>query len=293
LVAGACLAFAAAVALQVGRDTAYPPADRASASLLYVRSGPALKRMTLEFEALAADVYWIRALQAYGGARLSKDRSHDYSLLQPLLELTTTLDPFFTIAYRFGAIFLSEPPPGGPGRPDQAVLLLKKGIAAQPNKWQYFYDIGFVHYWNLHDPVAAAGWFRQAAAQPAAPNWLEPLAATMLSTRDRVAARFLWEQVLKSDQAWLRRTASRSLQQLQALDQIDELQTLVRTAPIPGGQRLTWDDLVRRRVVRGVPLDPTGVPYALDPDSGRVTINPASNLSPMPDLDQRVRRRPQ
>ena len=39
---------------------------------------------------------------------------------------TTTLDPYFNIAYRFGAIFLGERYPGGPGRPDQAVALLAR-----------------------------------------------------------------------------------------------------------------------------------------------------------------------
>ena len=35
----------------------------------------------------------------------------DYPLLYPLLDITTTLDPRFNIAYRFGAIFLAEPYP--------------------------------------------------------------------------------------------------------------------------------------------------------------------------------------
>ena len=35
----------------------------------------------------------------------------DYPLLYPLLDLTTTLDPRFNIAYRFGAVFLAEPYP--------------------------------------------------------------------------------------------------------------------------------------------------------------------------------------
>ena len=37
--------------------------------LLYVRSGEAAKRIALAFDALAADVYWIRAIQHYGGDR--------------------------------------------------------------------------------------------------------------------------------------------------------------------------------------------------------------------------------
>jgi hypothetical protein len=286
LVAGAVFALAIAAGLQAGRDAAYPTEERVSERLLYTRSGAAVKRMALEFDALASDVYWIRAIQHYGGDRLVHEGRRRYELLQPLLDLTTTLDPFFTIAYRFGAIFLSEAPPGGPGRPDQAIALLRKGIAVQPEKWQYFYDIAFVHFWHLHDPAAAAVWFQRAAAQPGAPNWLPPLAATVLSARDRTSARMLWQQILQSDQPWLRRTAQRSLLQLQALDQIDELQALVAKAAVPAGRRVTWSDLVRRGILAGIPLDPTGVPYQLDPDTARVALAPASTLNPMPELSR-------
>lgn len=52
-------------------------------------------------------------------------------LLHPLLDAVTTLDP------RFGAIFLAEPYPDGAGRPGPAVKLLKKGVRARPERWQY------------------------------------------------------------------------------------------------------------------------------------------------------------
>ena len=111
----------------------------------------------------------------------------------------------------------------------------------------------------------------------------------MLSAGDRTAARTLWQQIMASDQPWMRRTAERSLQQLQALDQIDELQALVNRAAIPAGMRVTWADLVRRRLLRGIPLDPGGVPYQLEADTSRVTLSPASPLSPLPDLSSRFR----
>ena len=60
--------------------------------------------------------------------RRTSKASQTYPLLYPLLDLTTTLDPRFNIAYRFGAIFLAEPYPGGPGRPDLAIALLEKGL---------------------------------------------------------------------------------------------------------------------------------------------------------------------
>jgi tetratricopeptide (TPR) repeat protein len=285
--AGACLA--AAIALQAVRNASYPPDTRLAQQVLYLRSGEALRRLALEFDAVAADAYWIRAIQHYGGERLARDRPRNYDLLYPLLDLTTSLDPYFTIAYRFGAIFLSEPYPGGPGRPDQAIALLEKGLQAQPHKWQYFHDIAFVHYWHLRDPRTAAGWFERAAQQPDAPNWLQPLAATMLTSHDRRAARFLWEQILNSDQTWLQRTARRSLMQIDAMDAIDALEALVRRYPPAAGEPYSWDGLVRRGALRGVPADPAGQPFEIDPSTGSVRVSPRSMLSPMPAAEQLTR----
>jgi tetratricopeptide (TPR) repeat protein len=231
-----------------------------------------------------ADVYWIRAIQHYGGDRLSGPKAQTkYKLLYPLLDLTTTLDPYFNIAYRFGAIFLSEAYPGGPGRPDQSVALLRKAITVMPHKWQYYHDIGFVYYWRLRDYKTAALWFQRAAVQPNAPNWLTPLAASMLvQGNDRAAARFLWQQIAKSEEAWLRRNAERSLLQLDALDQIDQLEAIVHTYPPANDERYTWRGLIERSRLRGQPVDPVGTPYVLDPVTGRVTVSDQSPLFPMP-----------
>lgn len=268
----ALLCLAAATTLQVARDRVYPRDAATAESLLYVRSPEAAGRIVLGFDALAADVYWIRAIQHYGAQRIAPQGGRaDYSLLFPLLDLATTLDPYFNIAYRFGAIFLSEGYPGGPGRPDLAVQLLRKGIAAQPGKWQYYHDIGFVHYWALRDPTAAATWFKRAAEQPGAPNWLLPVAAAMLSQgSDRTSARFLWQQMLTADQEWLRKRAERALLQLDALDQLDVINELLRT-----------------RRLRGLPLDPTGTPYEIDPATGRARVSDKSALFPMPPTVER------
>ena len=283
VVVAAVVALAAAIGLQVVRNRVYPLDRRDTERMLYVRSGDALKRIWLEFDALGADTYWIRAIQHYGGDRLSGERARKYELLYPLLDIATTLDPYFNIAYRFGAIFLSEGYPDGPGRPDQAVALLRKGIAAQPGKWQYYHDIAFVHYWQLRDFKAAAEWFQRAAAQPNAPNWLAPLSASMLARGgDRTSARFLWRELLNSDQVWLRRGAERALMQLDALDAIDALEAIIQKRPPAAGRPYTWEDYIARRVLRAVPPDPTGTPFELDPATGDVTVSPRSALQPMP-----------
>ena len=285
----AAASLAGAIALQFARDRAYPRDRQESARILYVRSGPALQRIALEYDALLADVYWIRTLQHYGGDRVAGSAGRQkYILLYPLLDLTTTLDPYFNIAYRFGAIFLSEGYPGGPARPEQAVALLRKGLAARPGRWQYYMDIGFVYYWHLRDYKSSAQWIERASAQPNAPNWLRPLAATMLvHGEDRASARFLWRQVAQSEEEWLRRSASRALMQIDALDHIDALQPIVMRVLPPPGEGFSWGSLVRRGALRGIPIDPAGVPYRLDPVTGRVSVSEESPLFPMP---QNIRR---
>jgi TPR repeat protein len=278
-VVAAIVCLALAMAIQFTRDRAYPRNDPDTRKLLYIRSPEALKRIALGYDALLADVYWIRAIQHYGGDRLDGRGARRYELLYPLLDIATSLDPYFNIAYRFGAIFLSEAYPGGPGRPDQAILLLRKGIAAQPTKWQYYHDIAFVHYWAMRDPAAAADWFRRAAAQPDAPNWLLPVAAAMLTQgNDRSSSRFLWEQILQSDQDWLRRRADHALAQLDALDEIDRLEAYIASLPKPADRPYSWMWITRG----GVPVDPSGTPYELDPQTGQVTVSQSSLLFPLP-----------
>jgi len=284
LPAGIAVALAAAIGLQIARDRWYPRDEQASTELLYVRSGAVLKRLTLSYDALAADVYWIRAIQYYGGNRLKTPvpGQRRYELLHPLLDMATTLDPYFNVAYRFGAIFLSEGYPGGPGRPDQSVSLLRKALAAMPDKWQYPHDIAFVYYWHLRDYSAAAEWFRRAAALPDAPNWLTPMAATMLThSQDRASARFLWQRIQESEEPWLQRAAERALLQLEALDQIDRLQAGITRHPEPPGG-YSWDAYTRKGRLRAVPVDPSGTPFAIDPVTGRVSVSTQSRLSPMP-----------
>ena len=152
---------------------------------VYVRSPEAIKRLALSYDSLLADVYWIRAVQHYGGTRLANDPNAKYELLYPLLDLTTSLDPYFNVAYLFGSLFLAGPPPGGPGRPDLAIALLEKGLRAQPDKWEFAESIGFVHYWWLQDYPAAAAWFRRGAEMPGGPFWLTSMAAVTLAEGGR------------------------------------------------------------------------------------------------------------
>jgi hypothetical protein len=297
----AVVLLAAAAQVQAARERFFAPAADTEIDTLNLRSGTAVRRLTGPYTTLFADLYWIRTIQYYGGTKRHLDQSgagalapepppalaaerDDYALLYPLLDITTTLDPRFNIAYRFGSVYLSEPYPRGANRPDLAIALLEKGLRTRPDRWEYMQDIGFVHYWFRHDLRTAAEWFRKASDVPGAPWWLRSMsAATMAQGGDRQSARAMWTAIRQSAEVdWLRTDAERRLLQLQALDVIDMLQRAVDDYARQTGTVPDWQALVRGRVVRGMPLDPAGTPFELT--GGRVQLSRSSPLWPMPDV---------
>lgn len=296
----ALLLLAGAGAVHAARETRFPP-PAATEDSLYLTSGPTVRRLTVGYAAIAADLYWIRAIQYYGGVKLRLEGEgaatptdalpgqRDYALLHPLLDLTTTLDPKFNIAYRFGSIFLAEPFPRGAGRPDLAIALLEKGLAVRPDKWEYMQDIGFVHYWWRHDYQAAAQWFDKASKVEGAPWFLKSLAATTLAEGgDRQSSRTMWLAIRESAEIdWLRNDAERRLEQLDVMDFIEQVQAEVTRARAAGVTATTWQDLIRAGAVRGMPVDPSRTPLELDA-TGTVRLSSESPLYPLPDEPQRL-----
>jgi tetratricopeptide (TPR) repeat protein len=274
--------LAAAIAVQAVRDRGWRPYDPESA-ILWLRSGEAAKRLALGFDTIVSDVYWIRAVIYYGGRRRGETRP-TYGELYPLLDLATSLDPQFKVAYRFGALFLSEPSPGGPGRPDQAIALLERGVE-QDGDWEYYEDIGFVYYWWKHDYVRAAEWFRKAATRPGAPSWLTGLAATTLAVGgSRESSRQLWTELLNSaDASYIRDQAKHRLLQLDAMNAIDQLSaSLQRFKDREGRMPRTWQEFVTAERLPGIPVDPAGVPFVVDGVTGTIDVSKQSPLWPLP-----------
>jgi hypothetical protein len=280
--------MAASVSVQVVRDRGWAPYQPPN-PLLWVQSGPLMQRLALSYDSLAADIYWMRAVIYYGGKRRAEGAQQNYDLLYPLLDLVTALDPHFRTAYRFGAIFLTEAYPSGPGQPQRAVQLLERGIERDFGRWEYFYDIGFIHYWWLHDYQKAAEWFLRGAQQPRAAEWLKPMAATTLATGgDRSTSRRLWTELLNSDMEFIRGQAQHRLRQLEAMDMIAELTPILeRFIAREKRTPASWRELAVAERLNRVPADPAGVPFVFDPKVGHIDVSRKSPLWPLPTEPQR------
>jgi len=277
LVSAAPVILLALAALQLRIDAQTRSFESRKAEL-FLRSGTALKRASLGYDALMADIYWTRAVQYYGSRSTKPDEYLE--LLHPLLDITTTLDPRLIIAYRFGAIFLSEPRPLGAGRTDLAIQLVKKGIAANPNEWLLCSDLGFLYYWHEKDYPNASAAYLAGSKVPNAPEWLKLMAARVAEKGGSFENSLLiWTEIFRSTKdPKVRKKAQDQIAELaaerdeQALDQLAE-DYRQRFGRYPSSTQ----ELVAAGMLRGIPVDPAGYPYFFGAD-GKSKQDPASPI---------------
>src|ERR1700686_5275043 len=87
LLLGALLATSTMLVRQTDRVRGDEPLQE----VLYIPSPKVVKRMSLGYSGVLADIYWTRVVQYFGTKHVAKAKH--YLILEPLLEMTTTLDP--------------------------------------------------------------------------------------------------------------------------------------------------------------------------------------------------------
>jgi|HubBroStandDraft_1064217.scaffolds.fasta_scaffold00707_5 hypothetical protein len=239
---------------------------------LYVSSSTTLRRMSLGYTGLLADIYWTRAVQYFGQQHHAD--SGDFRLLAPLLEITTELDPKLLPAYQFGANFLAPKPPGGAGLPGAALELIKYGVEHNPDHWQLYYNLGFLYYTEFKDYAKAADAFRRGAKLPVTSEFMPILAAQMAQHAGEFdTARMLWMTTYQSTkEARIRQNAVEHLVALQVDEEVTQLEQVVaKYRELKGRLPGSMSDLERAGFIHGTPADPKGHAYKLMPD-GRIEV---------------------
>lgn len=287
---GAALALAIAAGLGVSAlvsrqlERSRPPAPAVSSDEPLYLSPQAARRMSLSFNGLAADWYWMRSLQ-YVGRRVVEHRGDlrldDLSPLNlvglaPLLEQTTTLDPEFMAAYEFGAVVLPAVDEGA------AVRFIEKGIRENPTEWRLLHHLGYIH-WTRGRFREAADAYARGAEVAGAPAWMRMMAAQMEAQGgSRDTARAIYGRMLEeSDDENVRNLARLRLAQVDSLEARDQIRRLLSAFRAQTGRcPQNWRDIagaLRAARLRtnddGAPLDPAGFPYLLDPAACEVNLN--------------------
>src|SRR5882762_5114999 len=233
---------------------------------LYV-NGKTVKRLSLGFNGLAADWYWMRALQYVGLKVLNTPREIqlddlgqlNVKLLAPFLDTATTLDPEFMEPYEYAAVVL-------PGvNVEDAIRIARKGIAVNPSAWRLYQHLGYI-YWQQKDFKAASEAYGQGAGLPGAPHWMEAMKAQMLAQGgSRSTARLIYERIYQqTDDLNVREMARRRLLQIQSFEERDEIRRLLgEYAAREKRCASSWKDVSQTLRKGGLPLDDSGAP--LDP----------------------------
>ncbi|HEX5704814.1 MAG TPA: hypothetical protein VFX97_16565 [Pyrinomonadaceae bacterium] len=263
-------------------------------SQLYL-NGPAAKRLTLAFNGLAADWYWMRSLQ-YVGRKIvshqdtSKDQfvlsdlsSLDLRLLASLLDVATTLDPQFIPVYEYGAVILPEV------NPDQAIALLNKGIAANPSSWRLHQHLGYI-YWQRREYSTASEIYAAGARLPGAPPWMTAMSARLKADAgSRQAARDMYRHLYESSDN--KNVKEMVVAHLMRLDSEDDREVITRAQDEfrkrAGRCPTSWRELLpffrgarlQIDMANGTPLDPSGVPYRLTDGGCNVGLGVGSKVA--------------
>lgn len=282
LVAG----LGSAAALNRWLELRKPPADAAvEAENLYV-TGNAARRMSLSFNGLVADWYWMRSLQYVGRKviqagdkfRFSNLGDLDLRLLYPLLDTATTLDPQFIPVYEYGAVVL-------PAIDDElAVKLLEKGIQHNPGAWRLYHHLGYI-YWQRGDYQTAAARYAAGANLPGALPWMRAMSARMLAEGgSHSTAREIYQRMRdEAKDETIKHMAELRLAQVTSFEERDSIRKVLkefqtRQGRCAGNWREVTNDLRAARLTvadsTGEPLDPAGTPYVLLKDQCDVDLDP-------------------
>ncbi len=270
-------------------DTLRPPLDPNLVDESLYLNGKTARRLSLGFNGLAADWYWMRSLQYVGkkiintGPNVSLDnlKALNLKLLAPLLDTATTLDPQFLDPYEYAAVVLPAVDV------QEAIRITQKGIDANPHAWRLYQHLGYI-YWQQRDYKAAAETYSRGAQVPGVPPWMEAMKAKMASEGgSRETAREIYTRMYdQSTDEKVKEMAHKRLLQLDSLDQRDNLRKLLTTYRERLGKcPSSWRELAPVfRAFRipvdasGAPLDPGGIPYVLRSGECEVDLDPKSEI---------------
>jgi len=285
LIAGMAVTVMLARSIDARRPAPDPNAIDES---LYLNPNTA-KRVSLGFNGLVADWYWMRSLQYVGRKIVSvpEDVPIDslsqlnLKLLPPLLDTATTLDPEFADPYEYAAVVLPAVDR------DAAIRILRKGIDTNPSAWRLYHHLGYIH-WQQKDYAAASDMYRRGSEQPGAPLWMAAMVAKMAAEGgSRNTAREIYKRMREeSADEKVQDMARRRLLQLDSLDHRDILRRLMTEYKTRTGQcPTTWKEMspVLRSLripvdQAGAPLDPTRVPYQLRAGGCEADLDPKSEV---------------
>ncbi|MGB9721518.1 MAG: hypothetical protein ACPL28_08585 [bacterium] len=228
--------------------------------LMYFPSGFAVKALSLGFYVPLADFVWLRFIQYYGEHRMTDAR---FDLMYHILDILTTLDPYFVHAYTLGALMLTH----DANRPDQAMMLLKKGMQADCDEWRTPFIYGFINYVFLKKNKIAFAYMRISAQKTTAPDMPKRWAAHMAYRKlgDLKTSLALWVDLYyNAKNPEERAIAELYIKEIRMKLDIEFLNEKIEEFKGKmGRQPFSLNELVAHNIIDSIPSEPHGEMYYL------------------------------
>jgi len=181
-----------ALLVTTGAHRRLPRDVRAQIGHDYVPRPEFAKAMSLGFDTLLADYYWVQAVLLAGGSLNPQSQS---THLGRLIDVVTTLDPWVDHPYRFAAVWLTN-------TLDDVRLgndLLRRSFPHHPDEWRNRFYLGFNLFYYLDENGAAADVLEEASSMTGAPRYLPRLVARLRSeSADLGAAAIFLEELVRN-----------------------------------------------------------------------------------------------
>lgn len=265
----ALLGMAAAAAAVVALQAQLPGSGDA-----HERRGPLpqprfARLVSLGFDALLADTYWLEAVQLVGAT--PKDASPHAARIGRLISLVTRLDPWVDHPYRFAALWMTN----APESVRSANRILERGIGFHPEEWRNRFYLGFNHFFYLGERRRAAEVLEGAVELEGAPLYLDRLVARLRADAGSLdaAAQFLATLVAETPDERAREGYRDALREIEAERRARRLDRARRRFRAKKGRDIrSVRELARGpgAVLDRLPAEPNGAGWRLDPASGEI-----------------------
>jgi len=230
----------------------------------YLPSGKFLKGAALSFDEILADLLWIKAIGYFGG-HYHTDKNFQW--LKQILNVTTTLDPYFDDPYEFGGIVLAAELRDVDG----SIAILKKGMRHVPKHHKRYWYLPFYTAFNYMyykgDYKTAAHYMEIAASFPQRPAYLPLLVSRLYANTDDpgIAIPFLEKMKERAASSEMRDELDQRIKEIRVKQHI-LLLTRARDSfkAATGIFPRSVEQLFEKGFIKEIPTDPFGGRYYLD-----------------------------
>lgn len=228
--------------------------------LIYLPPKEYAQALSMDYSGLWSDIIWIRMLQYFGGHFMT---DKEFKNVDRMFDVLFALDPYFKDGYSFCGLVMGEEM----GQVDAAVSFMDIGIENIPNDFRIAFDAGFMLMQSSKDYDRAKIYFEKALEKENCPDYVKRIIPHMESEAGRYKGALKYYVIGLKEAREKNDTIAANIyeRKIKETQKKIDLKILNDAVAIYFRRYDQFPDdiqqLVSRRVLRGIPADPYGGKY--------------------------------